>query len=561
MLAGLTLAFPFQVRADDLTPATLGPANGAEQVCIDTPLAIQFDQEPRIGNSGTIRVYRADGTLVDTIDITPDHTSTRLIGGAQAGGVPYPFKYYSIIVDGNTATIYPHQSLEYGQFYYVTIDAGVFTNAEGDAFSGIQGPDTWRFSTKTAAPPTGTAQLTVAADGSGDFCTVQGAIDFVPVNNAQRVVITVRPGTYREIVYVRSSKPLITVYGEDRDTTVIQYANNNNLNGAISGNFRANFGVDAADFTLANITLENTTLKGGSQAEAFRANNQRIFLNQVHLKSFQDTLLLTGTGFVTDSLIEGDVDFMWSLGGAAFFQQSELRALFPGYYTQIRNDSAHHGFVFVDCMLTRAPDLADNTMYLGRIDPRVFPDSQVVYINTAMDSHMRPVGWLLNNADCGQAPTLQFWEYHSTDLSGAPVDVSNRLACSRQLSDDEALQWSDPMFVLGGWTPSTSPPSFQSLTASPAKLWPPNHKMVPVTLTADVTDKVDPSPTVRIISVASNENSYGADWEITGDLRLNLRAERAGGGSGRVYTITVESYDYLGNRSTADVNVVVAHDE
>ena len=145
-------------------------------------------------------------------------------------------------------------------------------------------------------------------------------------SNARPVTITVRPGTYNEINYVPSNKPFITVRGEDRDNTIIQYANNANVNG---GNSRAMFGVDAPDFTLENITLWNTTPRGGSQAEAFRGNNSRILLNRVNLKSFQDTLLLQGQAMVANSYIEGDVDFMWGVG-AVYFINSELKAVSSG---------------------------------------------------------------------------------------------------------------------------------------------------------------------------------------------------------------------------------------
>jgi hypothetical protein len=543
---------------DPLISSTdFSPANGAQNVCIDTPLYLTFDQAPVLGTSGTIGVHRADGSLADSIDLADPNSFKRYIGGAQSNGMLYAFNYYPVIVTGNTAAIYLHQSLDYGQTYYVTMDAGVFTDADGNEFPGITDPDTWRFSTKDSGPPVGTTALTVAADGTGDFCTVQGAIDFVPQNNTQRVVISVRPGTYTEIVYVRSNKAFITVDGEDRDQTVVQYANNNNLNGAVSGNFRALFGVDAPDFVLANITLHNTTPHGGSQAEAFRGNNQRILLNHVNLMSFQDTLLLQGKGFVNDSYIEGDVDFMWGYG-TVFFQNSELKAVTSnGYYTQIRNPQGVNGDVFVNCRLTRANDSITGS-YLARIDPNVFPYSQVVYINSAMDAHIRPVGWLLNNAS--DAPDVQFWEYHSTDLDGNLLDVSQRAPFSRQLTDAEAALWSDPSFVLGGWVPDLTPPTFQSLTASPNVLWPPNHKLVPVTLTANVTDDSDPAPQTRIVAVASNEPPDDEpDWEITGDLTLNLRAQRDGDGSGRVYTITVESRDYSGNSSDATVTVTVPH--
>jgi pectin methylesterase-like acyl-CoA thioesterase len=148
------------------------------------------------------------------------------------------------------------------------------------------------------------------------------------------------------------------------------------------------FGVDASDFVLENITLHNTTPYQGSQAEAFRGYGARALLNRVNLSSFQDTLLLQNTAFVTNSYIEGDVDFM-SGGGPVFFEYCELKALHAGYYTQIRNGQGVHGNVYVNSTLTRDPTLAENTVYLGRIDPTPFPYSEVVFINTAMDTHVR----------------------------------------------------------------------------------------------------------------------------------------------------------------------------
>ena len=108
----------------------------------------------------------------------------------------------------------------------------------------------------------------------------------------------------------------------------------------------------------------------------------------------------------------------------------------------------------------------------------------------------------------------------------------------------------------------SSPPVFKSLTASPNTLWPVNHQMVSVKLTARVTDDDDPAPVTRIIGVTSNEaqtglwtGDIGPDWSITGTLTVRLRAERASKGPGRVYTVTVESRDASGNASVRTVTV------
>jgi hypothetical protein len=114
----------------------------------------------------------------------------------------------------------------------------------------------------------------------------------------------------------------------------------------------------------------------------------------------------------------------------------------------------------------------------------------------------------------------------------------------------------------------TTPPTIHSVTATPNTLWPPNHQMVLVGVTVDVSDICDAQPACKIISVTSNEPVNGKgdgatspDWEIVGDLAVNIRAERAGPKSGRVYTITVRCTDDSGNSSQRTVPVSVVHDQ
>lgn len=438
-------------RAAAITATAFAPASGSAGVCTDTLLSVTFDVAPKLGTSGRVRIHQAaTDAVVETIDLV-SAAHTRLIG---TNGTPY--NYLPIIVTGTVATIFPRAGvLASGQSYYVTIESGVFTDAGGVAFAGIADATTFRFSTRAAGPAVGATALTVAADGSGDFCTVQGAIDFVPRNNSARTVITVRGGTYREIIYVGSAKPFVTVRGEDRTGTVITCANNANFN---SGNNRTMVACDANDFVLENITLRNATPKGGSQAEAIRGNGQRCIFDRVTLSSSQDTLLWNGSLFVTDSLIEGDVDFMWG-GGACFFQRCELRALAAGFYAQVRNGQTQKGNVYVDCRLTAAAGVTNSV--LARIDPRAgmantWPFSQVVWLNCAMGPHVTAAGWQLDNAT--SAPDVQFWEFQSTDLNGNALDVSRRHASSRQIDAATAALYRDPSFVLG-FTPRLSAPA------------------------------------------------------------------------------------------------------
>jgi hypothetical protein len=113
----------------------------------------------------------------------------------------------------------------------------------------------------------------------------------------------------------------------------------------------------------------------------------------------------------------------------------------------------------------------------------------------------------------------------------------------------------------------TTPPVMGIVTATPNVLWPPNHRMMPVSVSVFVTDICDAAPICKIVSVSSNEPVDGLgdgdtapDWEITGNLTVNFRAERAGKRNGRVYTNTITCIDASGNSSTKAVAVTVPHD-
>ncbi len=298
--------------------------------------------------------------------------------------------------------------------------------------------------------------LVVAADGSGDFKTIQSAVDAAPASTgdskdpAPRTTITVRKGTYAELVIVSAEKKNLTIRGEDRKGTIIAMTNNANLN----PRRREMFSAEADDFILENITLHNTTPKGGSQAEAIRVHADRVILRNCDFKSLQDTLRLDGRVYVRDCYVEGDVDYVWG-GGTVYFDRCTFHSVNNGYLVQSRNDEQHYGYVFVDCTLTGTPNI--ERYVLARIEPVRFPHSHVALIDCRIGSFLSPAGWLLDKAPgataVGPADKVRYWEYHSTDLAGKPLDVSKRLAVSRQISAEEAAKMRDVAHVLGGWTP------------------------------------------------------------------------------------------------------------
>ena len=110
----------------------------------------------------------------------------------------------------------------------------------------------------------------------------------------------------------------------------------------------------------------------------------------------------------------------------------------------------------------------------------------------------------------------------------------------------------------------TTAPTITSVTPSSGSLWPPNHDMVPISLAVVRFDTVDPSPGSAVAAVTSNEpingtgDDTGPDWQFApGSLSLSVRAERAGNGTGRVYTIAVTCTDSSGNAATNTTAVIV----
>lgn len=454
------------------------PAPGASQVCADSPLRLTFPATP-VAGAGKIQVFdAADDSLVEAIDVGVP-TASKAIGGLPN------FNYTPVIVADTTAAIYlKNNVLRHGRSYYVTIDAGAFT-VGGAPMAGVGKSAGWRFTTKTAPPAPDSRRLTIAADGTGDFCTIQAALDFLPDGNTTPRTLFIRNGVYRELIFW-TNKHAITLQGEDRQKTIIAYANNERFN-AGGGNPFAGTAPDPStqplvggaiyrrgvllahrvnDLTITNLTMRNTTPQGGSQAEAIILNGTptaRAIIRGVDLYSFQDTLQINGQAYLTDCRIEGDVDFLWGTG-PCFFENCIARSVRSNtYYTQIRNTAANHGYVFLRCTFEGAPGVTGNM--LSRVAPGRFPHSEVVLLDCVLGPSVGPIAWQLDSLarDTPEPvfPNLRFWEFNSRDPEGRPIDTSRRRNASRQLKQPEDAEmianYRDPAFVLGnGWNPRTA---------------------------------------------------------------------------------------------------------
>ena len=300
-----------------------------------------------------------------------------------------------------------------------------------------------------SAKPT---EIIVALDGSGNFKTVQEAIMSVPAATAESpVVIRIKPGTYRELIYLQREKRFFRLVGEDAARTVLTYNLNANIvggDGKPIGTFRTpSTQVDADDFVAENITFENSAGPVG-QALAIRVDGDRAVFRNCRFLGWQDTILLNrGRQYFEDCYIEGHVDFIFG-AATAWFERCHIHSLRDGYITAASTPSDQaFGFVFSHCKITGA---SGAKTYLGR-PWRAY--SAVIFLNTEMSDVVRPEGWHNWNFP-EREKTVRYAEFSST---GPGANPRARVAWAKELRKSEARAITIKK-VLGGadrWNPKS----------------------------------------------------------------------------------------------------------
>jgi pectinesterase len=297
---------------------------------------------------------------------------------------------------------------------------------------------------QSALPP---MQVVVTADGSGDFKTIQMAIDHAPfVPDGQRLNIEIRPGTYKERLVVPQDRPRTTFLGDDAATTIITAAMSAKEAG---GTFLSStVDVQGAEFHAENITFENT-FGVGSQAVALMIHSDRAEFRHCRFLGWQDTLYAaTGRQYYKDCYIEGHVDFIFG-NASAVFDNCEIHSRGDGYLTAQSRTSSElpTGYVFYHSRLT-AENQAKGS-YLGR---PWRPYSRVVYIDCAMDASIRPEGWD-NWNDTKNEATAWYGESGST---GPGARAADRAGWSHQLTAAQVAAFQPDVFLRGsdGWNPA-----------------------------------------------------------------------------------------------------------
>ena len=315
----------------------------------------------------------------------------------------------------------------------------------------------------SGSPLLAQTELVVAADGSARYKTVQEAVMAVPAGSATNpVIIRIKPGVYKELIYVQREKRFFKLIGENAEKTVLTYDLNANLigkDGKPIGTFRTpSTMIDADDFTAENITFENSAGPVG-QALAIRVDGDRVVFRNCRFLGWQDTILLNrGRHYFEDCYIAGHVDFIFG-GATAFFERCHIHCLRDGYITAASTpDNQRFGFVFSNCKITgESPGVKT---YLGR-PWRAF--SSVIYLNTQMSEVVRPVGWHNWNFP-EREKTSRYAEFNSRGPGAKPQE---RVPWSRQLTKSEAKAITVRNVLAGsdGWNPMTGR-THQAVTSS-----------------------------------------------------------------------------------------------
>ena len=285
----------------------------------------------------------------------------------------------------------------------------------------------------TPIKPAGAGELTVAADGSGKFKSLQDAVDAVPANSRQPVVIHLKPGVYTGHVTVPANKPFITVEGENPQTTIL--TDDKNVNSLDAGGTKlttkasSTLLIEAEHFSARNLTIQNTAGNHGQALALFANADCAAFVNCRFL-GWQDTVRVeSARQYFRDCTIQGHCDFIYG-NATAVFERCHLHCLENGFITAASTPAEHRfGFVFFNCRVTT--DAASKRVFLGR---PWRPFASVTFINTELASGILPAGWD-NWRDPAKEKTARYAEYHST---GPGANPSHRVAWSRQLDQAEA---------------------------------------------------------------------------------------------------------------------------
>ena len=333
---------------------------------------------------------------------------------------------------GSKSVTYAYHGLSYGQQYTLSIGADAITDLSGNAFPAR---DITFTVMERPQPIAKVFDAVVAQDGSGNYKTVQEAIDAAPTGRISPWLIFVKNGTYEELVTIPENKPFIHLIGQDKEKTVVCYWINNGGTNDIGWEYSTNnpnsktYGkqgvvqVNSTDFYTENISYIDSygvERQAGPMGLAMSSRNDRQAFNNCQFRSYQDTWYTdvrnsSARQYVNNCLIEGAVDFYYGAGDN-FVENSTFRLAREGSVIVAPSHQAGTKWGYV--MVNNVIDGKGGANKLGRAWQN---QPMAVWINTTLKTTIAPEGW----SEWHIAPKL-FAEYNTMDADGQPVDLNNR---------------------------------------------------------------------------------------------------------------------------------------
>lgn len=273
--------------------------------------------------------------------------------------------------------------------------------------------------------------IVVARDGTGEFRTIDEAIEVCRAFMDYHKVIYIKKGTYKEKLVIPQWLQNIELCGEDRDETIITYDDHANINKM--GTFRTyTLKVEANDITLKNLTIENNSARLG-QAVALHTEGDRLVFINCRFIGHQDTIY-TGMPYTRlyfkGCYICGTTDFIFG-PSTAWFEDCTIESLVNSYVTAASTPAdAAYGYIFNNCRLIAKENV--DKVYLGR----PWRDyGYTLFMNCELGTHIRPEGW--HHWEKHREQTARYLEYNNR---GIGAQTQQRVPWSRQLSKKEARQ-------------------------------------------------------------------------------------------------------------------------
>jgi len=290
-------------------------------------------------------------------------------------------------------------------------------------------------------------QFTVAQDGTGDFTSIQKAINACKAYPDQRVTLFVKNGTYKEKILVPACNTRLSIIGESADKTILTFDDYfDKINrGRNSTFYTYTLLVLANDFSMENITIENSAGPVG-QAIALYVEGDRCTFRNCHILGNQDTLLASGKfsrQYFENCTIEGTTDFIFG-EATALFENCTIYCKTDSYLTAASTpEGKPFGFVFRNCKINASESA--KKVYLGR-PWRIY--ARVAFLNCEMGSFILPEGW--HNWSKPESEKTAFFAEYGNKGTGAALN--RRVTWSHQLSKRGASKYTkEQIFAPLGW--------------------------------------------------------------------------------------------------------------